>query len=92
MKISRKPLLRLVLSLMLAAAVAGGVVLGIRLLWAGLGGGTMSVHGWIALAIGIIGTLLMAMVLMGLAFHSSRRGYDERVIDHRDPGRDEDQD
>lgn len=44
--------------------------------------GGMSVHGWIAMALGLGLTAALAVVLMGLAFYSSRRGWDD--ID-RDP-------
>jgi hypothetical protein len=36
----------------------------------------MSVQGWIALALGAIGTAAVAGVLMWLLFQSGRRGYD----------------
>lgn len=41
----------------------------------------MSIHGWLALAIAVFGTALLAVVLMALAFHSSRNGYDARIED-----------
>jgi len=37
----------------------------------------MSVHGWIALALGVFFSLAVGIGLMGLMFFSSRRGYDE---------------
>ncbi|HEX6980255.1 MAG TPA: hypothetical protein VF342_13235 [Alphaproteobacteria bacterium] len=37
---------------------------------------TISVHGWIALALGIVGTAMVAGVLMWLLFKSSRGGHD----------------
>lgn len=36
----------------------------------------MSGHGWVALALGAIGTAAVAGVLMWLLFQSDRRGYD----------------
>ncbi len=38
---------------------------------------TMSIHGWIALALGTIFSLLIGCGLMALMFYSSRSGYDE---------------
>lgn len=37
----------------------------------------MSGHGYVALAIGVVLTVLVAVVLMGLLFLSSRRGWDD---------------
>jgi hypothetical protein len=39
----------------------------------------MSVHGYIAMALGIGFTLLVGIGLMALVFYSSRKGYDEGV-------------
>ena len=39
----------------------------------------MSVHGWIALTLGIFFSLIVGCGLMVLVFYSSRRGYDERA-------------
>jgi hypothetical protein len=41
----------------------------------------MTIHGWIALAIGVIFSLVVGIGLMVLVFFSSRQGYDERVRD-----------
>jgi hypothetical protein len=49
------------------------------LLWTAVGGAPMSAHGWIALVLGAGGVAVLAAVLMGLAFHSSRYGHDDRV-------------
>jgi hypothetical protein len=37
----------------------------------------MSVHGWIALGLGVFFSVLIGCGLMALMFYSSRRGYDE---------------
>ena len=37
----------------------------------------MSIHGYIAMVLGIVGSLIVGCGLMGLLFYSSRRGYDE---------------
>ncbi|GBD41976.1 hypothetical protein HRbin39_01363 [bacterium HR39] len=39
----------------------------------------MGLHGWIALALGALVTLLLGGGLMALVFHSARRGYDDRA-------------
>jgi hypothetical protein len=39
----------------------------------------MSVHGWVALVLGVVFSVLVGCGLMGLMFYSSRRGYDERA-------------
>jgi heme/copper-type cytochrome/quinol oxidase subunit 2 len=39
----------------------------------------MSVHGWIALTLGVLFSLIVGCGLMALVFYSSRRGYDERA-------------
>jgi hypothetical protein len=71
---------------MKAALVVVGLLalLGITVVWAIWGweqttGTEMSVHGWIAMILGIVLTMLVGFGLMGLMFYSSRRGYDERA-------------
>jgi len=45
----------------------------------------MSVHGWIALTIGTVLSLLVGGGLMALVFYSARHGYDDRVeVESRD--------
>jgi hypothetical protein len=39
----------------------------------------ISVHGWIALTLGVLFSLIVGCGLMALVFYSSRRGYDERA-------------
>jgi len=46
----------------------------------------MSVHGWIALGLGVAGTVGLGWGLMALAFRSSREGWDDRVDNRLDPG------
>lgn len=63
-----------VLILVLLLAVAGT--------WAGyawneLGDVQMTGHGWAAMALGILFSLVVGIGLMGLVFYSSRKGYDE---------------
>ncbi|MDI1327795.1 MAG: hypothetical protein PSV23_13475 [Brevundimonas sp.] len=72
------------------AAVVSAVATGlIRLFWKLIGGGALPLHGWIALSLGVLGTVALAWVLMGLAFKSSREGWDDRVDNTLDPGRDD---
>ena len=47
--------------------------------WLTLGSDSMSASGYVALALGIIGTLGLAVGLMTLVFFSNRYGYDEGV-------------
>ena len=52
-------------------------------LWAGVAGWNletdvqMSVHGYIAMTIGIVASLAVGIGLMALVFYSSRKGYDD---------------
>ena len=39
----------------------------------------MSVHGWVALSLGVVFSVVIGCGLMALMFYSSRRGYDERA-------------
>ena len=39
----------------------------------------MSIHGWIALALGTLVSLAVGGGLMALVFHSARQGYDDRI-------------
>ena len=51
----------------------------------------MSVHGWIALGLGIFCSLLIGCGLMALMFYSSRSGYDDAASPHfRQPRKGED--
>ena len=66
------------LAALLVAAIAG--------LWLAIAHGNfpaISVHGWIAMGIGTVFSLLIGCGLMWLSFYSAREGYDERA----DPGR-----
>lgn len=54
--------------------------------WTALNRGVIphiSVHGWIAMSIGVVVSLLLGSGLMWLSFYSSRQGFDDRA----DPGR-----
>lgn len=80
---------RLALSIGLAVVISVAATLGLGLTWTAIGGGAMSLHGWIALGIGILGTAALAWGLMALAFRSDREGWDDRVDNSLDPGRED---
>ena len=73
--------------IVLAVAVVSTVAVGAA--WMAIGGGTLPIHGWIALSLGIAGTVALTWVLMRLAFRSDRDGWDARADDTSDltPGR-----
>ena len=45
---------------------------------------SVSVHGYIAMVLGIVFTILVGCGLMALMFYSSRHGYDDAASDLRD--------
>ena len=45
--------------------------------WTLVGDVSMSVHGWIAMTLGVVFSLIVGVGLMGLVFYSARQGYDE---------------
>jgi uncharacterized membrane protein len=47
--------------------------------WRTLGASELTVHGYIALVLGVVGTIGLGVGLMVLVFYSNRYGYDERV-------------
>ena len=81
---------RLLFRTLVALAVAAVATWGLGLFWVAIGGGDLPLHGWIAMALGVTGPVLLAWGLMALAFKSHREGWDERVDNTLDPGRDED--
>ena len=81
-------LTRFLLNLLLALLVAAVATWGLAAVWRAIGGGKLTMHGWIALSLGILGTVGLAWVLMALAFKSDREGWDDRVDNTFDPGRD----
>lgn len=76
---------RQIMKLLLAVTVAT-VLIAVGLLYAF--NGMVSVHFYIAVALGISFTMLLGGGLMGLVFLSNGTGHDESV-DNRLPGRDE---
>ncbi|OGN41870.1 MAG: hypothetical protein A2623_05860 [Caulobacterales bacterium RIFCSPHIGHO2_01_FULL_70_19] len=81
-------LTRFLLNLLLSLLVAAVATWGLAAVWRAIGGGDLTMHGWIALSLGILGTVGLAWVLMALAFKSDREGWDDRVDNTFDPGRD----
>ncbi len=60
----------------LGAILAVAIVMAVDV-WSGAGDTGMSVHGYIAMGLGAIVTLLLGGGLMALVFFSSRHGYDD---------------
>lgn len=77
-------------NLLLAGSVAAVSTVGLSMAWRVIGGGALPLHGWIALSLGVAGTVGLAWGLMALAFKSHREGWDDRVDNTFDPGRDPD--
>jgi hypothetical protein len=63
----------------IAAAGLIAVVAVVASVWAALGDIGMSAAGWVAMALGIVATLVLGIALMALVFISNRRGYDEEA-------------
>jgi hypothetical protein len=74
-------------SLMLAAAgllaVAALLALGVYT-WQSLGDVPMDANGYIALVLGVIGTVALGGGLMALLFYSNRHGYDDAAGGKKD--------
>lgn len=73
------------------ALAIGGLLalLGVAVGWAIRGweqtaGTAMGFHGWLAMILSIVFTMVIGCGLMGLMFYSSRYGYDERAGDLSD--------
>jgi hypothetical protein len=85
-------LARFLLTLLLALLTAAAATFGAAAAWRAIGGAAMSVHGWVALGLGMVGSVALAWGLMALAFKSSREGWDDRVDNTLDPGREREED
>ncbi len=79
--------LRFCLFALIAVALSAAATWGLGLFWVAIGGGDLPLHGWIALALGVCGTVGLTWGLMALAFKSNREGWDDRVDNSLDPGR-----
>lgn len=82
-------LVRMVLRTLLALAVAAAATWCLGLFWVAIGGGDLPLHGWIAMGLGVAGTVGLTWGLMALAFKSNREGWDDQVDNSLDPGREE---
>lgn len=71
---SLRPLVLLVAALGTILVVA--LVMAVDV-WSGAGDTGMSGHGYVAMTLGVVVTLLLGGGLMTLVFYSSRRGYDD---------------
>lgn len=80
---------RFIRNLAIAVVISGLSTAVIIACWRIIGGGELPLHGWIALSLGVLGTVGLAWLLMGLAFKSSREGWDDQVDNSLDPGRDD---
>jgi hypothetical protein len=69
----------LVLILLLSTATAAAITA-----WTGLGDTKISVHGFLALGLGVLATFGLGAGLMFLVFYSNRRGYDDEADHWRD--------
>lgn len=58
-------------------------VYGVAQAWKGVGL-ELSLHGWIALTLGVVLSIALGVGLMSLVFYSARRGYDDHQGPHRE--------
>lgn len=80
---------RFLLRASLALGVSAAATWGLGLFWVAIGGGEMPIHGWIAMGLGVVGTVGLTWALMALAFKSDREGWDDQVDNSLDPALDE---
>lgn len=73
---------RIVLVVAMAAFTLFAILYAARV-WMGAGPVHMGFHGWFAMALGVVLTLGLGVLLMGLVFYSARKGYDERHHEQR---------
>ena len=73
--VTMKTALVIFVLLALLGVTVGWVVWG----WEQTAGTAMGFHGWLAMILGIVFTIVVGCGLMGLMFYSSRYGYDERA-------------
>jgi len=57
--------------------VLGFTLWGFGAAWKMMGNTAMSIHGYVAMALGVVLSIALGGGLMALAFYSSRRGYDD---------------
>jgi len=73
----KRPSLGVVLGSAFLLALAGLAAWGLIATWNFAGDVKISLHGYIAMALGCGGTILMAGGLIWLAYYSARKGYDQ---------------
>jgi len=73
----KRPSLGVALGSAFLLALAGLAVWGVVVTWDFAGDVKISVHGYIAMALGVGGTALMTGGLIWLAYYSARKGYDQ---------------
>ena len=83
------PFQRFCVHALIAVVLSAAATWGLSLFWGAIGGGDLPLHGWIAMALGVAGTVGLTWILMALAFKSHREGWDDQVDNSLDPGRDE---
>ena len=72
---------------LIALVLSAVTTWGLGLFWVAIGGGDLPLHGWIAMGLGVAGTVGLTWGLMALAFKSNREGWDDQVDNSLDPGR-----
>lgn len=72
----------LVIGILLALLVVSAAVA--LWVWNELADVALDLHGWLALAGGVVATFLLGVGLMTLVYQSHRRGFDERAGHDRD--------
>lgn len=72
----------LVALLLVLLAASAGVAFWV---WRELADVPLDLHGWLALAGGVVATLVLGVGLMTLVYRSHRHGFDERAGHDRDP-------
>ncbi|WP_426050987.1 hypothetical protein [Brevundimonas sp. SL161] len=71
---------------LIALVLSAVATWGLGLFWVAIGGGDLPLHGWIAMGLGVAGTVGLTWGLMALAFKSNREGWDDQVDNSLDPG------
>ena len=51
-------------------------------IWQMFGSVSLSIHGWLAIIAGIVGSFLLGGGLMALSFYSAKSGHDAKVAEH----------
>ena len=80
----RSPLMKTALVIVGLLALLGVTVGWAIWGWQQTAGTAMGFHGWLAMILGVVFTVVVGCGLMGLMFYSSRYGYDERATDLSD--------